>query len=681
MEKLPHKSAVCPHSACAILLGMFCFCTMSLLTAVATTADSLVLTGLVSAALYPPNVVIRSDAGHTYVRMTDGSQIPRVGDLVIARGHLKTDDNRQTLYYCDHVEKLGSKPVPPPVETTIESILDNRHTFQNVTVTGEIVDSFLDEIDPRFRHLVLRSGPSALYISVYTAGESTLKCEALIGAHVRITGVSLPSHGGRRAIVGPQLQLIGEHLIKILKPAPDIDKVPLLEDLHHVSPARINELGLRRIEGVVKARWRHNTVMAATDDGRTVVVECVNADALPEVGARVMAVGFPSTDLFHIQLSNAILRELDTARNVPQEAATQLTAQELFTDGKGTTKLKVIHHGECILVRGTVLTGPTAGALQLDVDNSGYCLTVDASACPDALAGIEPGCRLGVTGICIAETETWKSFHRYPRVHGFLLVPRTPSDVTVLSHPPWWTPARALYAFVVLVSLIVLAFLRNRRLLSIKVAERTMLAVELHDTLSQNLAAVSMQIATTRGGIDGPRERLAELLRTAERMVDSCRVELRHCLFDLRNRALDETDLNKIVRRALPQAGFDARLSVDIEIGHARLSDSLVRDVLCILRELALNAVRHGHATEVAIRGFRVKSHLHLIVDDNGTGFDPQSCPGPLDGHFGLTGIRERIKRLDGKFVISARAPSSGMRAEATIPIPRNLIWQRTRAR
>lgn len=73
-----------------------------------------------------------------------------------------------------------------------------------------------------------------------------------------------------------------------------------------------------------------------------------------------------------------------------------------------------------------------------------------------------------------------------------------------------------------------------------------------------------------------------------------------------------------------------------------------------IVRELAINAVRHGHATDIKVAGSIDGQALLFSVRDNGCGFDPDNVPGPQQGHFGLQGIRERIRKLNGSMTIDS---------------------------
>lgn len=56
-----------------------------------------------------------------------------------------------------------------------------------------------------------------------------------------------------------------------------------------------------------------------------------------------------------------------------------------------------------------------------------------------------------------------------------------------------------------------------------------------------------------------------------------------------------------------------------------------------------------------------------LVIRDDGVGFDPATVEGPQEGHFGLQGMRERMKRLGGRIEIKS-APQSGTTVTATVP-------------
>ncbi len=152
-------------------------------------------------------------------------------------------------------------------------------------------------------------------------------------------------------------------------------------------------------------------------------------------------------------------------------------------------------------------------------------------------------------------------------------------------------------------------------------------------------------------------------------MLNACRTELRQCLFDLRSDTLEEKDFSEAIRKTLDQIDGDAAIAVDFDVPRDLFPDTTAHAILAIVRELAGNAIRHGKATEVKVGGAIKDGRITFSVRDNGKGFDPANCAGPLEGHFGLAGIRNRIEKLGGTFAIDS-APGAGAKAIVTIPLP-----------
>ena len=205
----------------------------------------------------------------------------------------------------------------------------------------------------------------------------------------------------------------------------------------------------------------------------------------------------------------------------------------------------------------------------------------------------------------------------------------------------------------------------------LKIGERTRLAIELHDSLSQNLAAVACQVAATKSAVTVNAEETMSNLNTVERMLLSCRSELRRCLWDLRNDALDEQNMTEVIRKVLAPVIGKATLLVRFNVSRSRLDDSTLHTVICVIRELTSNAVTHGQATRLTVAGDLDGDNLALSVRENGSGFDASAYDGPAEGHFGLAGIRERVDRLCGTFILKSR-PGKGSYTKITFRLPSN---------
>jgi signal transduction histidine kinase len=91
--------------------------------------------------------------------------------------------------------------------------------------------------------------------------------------------------------------------------------------------------------------------------------------------------------------------------------------------------------------------------------------------------------------------------------------------------------------------------------------------------------------------------------------------------------------------------------------------------MLRIVRELVVNAIRHGHARHIRICGETQGGETRILIEDDGCGFDPATRPGFRDGHFGLHGIAERVDRIDGDIFIES-APGKGTKVSVSLPSP-----------
>ena len=266
------------------------------------------------------------------------------------------------------------------------------------------------------------------------------------------------------------------------------------------------------------------------------------------------------------------------------------------------------------------------------------------------------------------------------------IVTRRDEDVKVVSGPPWWTPTKVFAAFAGFILLVAGLAVWNRILMRIaakrsrelareqlakerselKTGERTRLAIELHDSLSQNLSGLGCQLVATRLALK-PGDVAYTRLGTAEQMLLSTRTELKRCLFDLREDLLEDMDFEHAIRQTLRSILGGCDLKLRFQVARSVMDDSQAHTILSVVRELVSNAIHHGHATAVAVAGALESTDVTFSVRDNGTGFDTESCAGPADGHFGLTGIRDRINRAGGTFHIES-APGETY-ARATIPL------------
>ena len=553
-------------------------------------------------------------------------------------------------------------------------------------MTGRIQEIFEDELDPKFRYLTLASiNPSDSGVPIVCATTTDIKnlpCEESV---VRISGLYCPRVSGARQYVGPKLFFKTNDFEVLSSPDSHLDKIEVRES-DCTSPSAILALGRRSLTGQVLATWRPNQLLIRSDDSHIHRIELSLGQPLPSCGDKIMAIGNAETDLYHINLSHATCKAVGRAAN-RKERPESLAPEAILCNEEGKQMIKAEYGGRLIRITGkaTLPQAIICDRNHLYLNCGRHIVPVDISSLGDQIPDVPLDSTVEATGICLMDVDNWRPNSTFPKIRGFTLIARSPDDIRIVAKPPWWTPAKFIGVIAVLLAALVviliwnrsLKFLVNRRSRELlreqishagavlKAEERTRLAVELHDSLSQNLAGVACQIDTTEYAIHEDPPSAADHLTTAKRMLQSCQQELKRCLFDLRCDALNEDDLEDAIRTTLKPVIGSVQLAVRFNVPRNRLLDTTAHALICIIRELASNAVRHGHATKLSVAGGLTDDLLSFSVRDNGTGFDRMTSPGPGEGHFGLQGIRDRVDRLHGVF--SMESSTTGTYAKITI--------------
>jgi len=190
--------------------------------------------------------------------------------------------------------------------------------------------------------------------------------------------------------------------------------------------------------------------------------------------------------------------------------------------------------------------------------------------------------------------------------------------------------------------------------------ERNRLAREIHDTLAQALAALTMQleVADALAG-SGDDARLRAAVDRALTLARSTLDEARRSVLDLREAPLE----GRTLVRALEELAADTRaasggtLEVRVSGDPATVADDLPPAVEVglsrIARQALANAARHSRARHVTVRLTRTRDRVWLRVEDDGLGFDPAAVPAD---RFGLVGMRERARLLGGTLTVESAA-------------------------
>jgi ligand-binding sensor domain-containing protein/signal transduction histidine kinase len=203
--------------------------------------------------------------------------------------------------------------------------------------------------------------------------------------------------------------------------------------------------------------------------------------------------------------------------------------------------------------------------------------------------------------------------------------------------------------------------------------ERNRLAREMHDTLIQGCVGVSalLEAASSATGVSPKISN--ELLDRARNEVRTAVDEARAAVWNLRNTSKRGQDVVKTVSHLVQQMGAEAGIPVRFTSSGTpvALGAECEWSLLMIIREALQNAIRHGRPTSLSVALDFFDERLCVDIEDDGCGFQPVAGGSSNGGHFGLIGMRERVERLGGEFLL-ASGPGSGTQVRLRIPLERS---------
>jgi two-component system sensor histidine kinase UhpB len=205
--------------------------------------------------------------------------------------------------------------------------------------------------------------------------------------------------------------------------------------------------------------------------------------------------------------------------------------------------------------------------------------------------------------------------------------------------------------------------------------ERAAISRELHDELGQQVTAiksVGLAIARRTADTDPSIEQSARLvMQCADQIYDG----MHRMIARLRPLALDQFGLVDALRDLLadcqlqhPELEVIATLPASQEATDAAMDDATSTAVYRIVQEALTNVLRHAQASRVEVSVTQTAEALQLAVRDNGCG---QISQFQSSGHFGVSGMRERVQALHGDFQLLQRTPR-GIEIQVRLPVSKH---------
>jgi signal transduction histidine kinase len=193
--------------------------------------------------------------------------------------------------------------------------------------------------------------------------------------------------------------------------------------------------------------------------------------------------------------------------------------------------------------------------------------------------------------------------------------------------------------------------------------ERNRLARELHDTLAHTLSAVSVQLEAVSSAWEANPAKARDLLGKSLAQTRSGLTETRRALQALRASPLDDLGLGLAIRNLAESAAQRGGLQLTLDLDEFEpLPPETEQQIYRIAQESLANVLKHAGAQRLAVKLRHTDGGYQFSVQDDGKGFTTGL---PLNGHFGLQGLRERADLLGASLVVES-APGQGTTVRLT---------------
>jgi len=194
------------------------------------------------------------------------------------------------------------------------------------------------------------------------------------------------------------------------------------------------------------------------------------------------------------------------------------------------------------------------------------------------------------------------------------------------------------------------------------VEERNRLARDLHDSVKQQVFAISMQLSAARTALSEADKSYQSVVE-AERLAQQAGAELTTLIHELRPPGLESKTLANAIHEYMEewsrQNKIEAKIKIDSIISAGvQMEQALFR----VLQEALANVARHSKASKVTVILQLENDNIKLVIEDNGIGYDAER----ITKGIGLDSMKERLAAVNGELEISSEK-SKGTRVIATV--------------
>jgi signal transduction histidine kinase len=197
--------------------------------------------------------------------------------------------------------------------------------------------------------------------------------------------------------------------------------------------------------------------------------------------------------------------------------------------------------------------------------------------------------------------------------------------------------------------------------------ERERIGMDLHDGIIQSIYAVELGLERVEEDLEADVPAARAALSTSIDRLNAIIGDVRSYIFELRPAKLSY-DLSEAIVRVVDEARADASVEIVADVAPALppLDEERRVGLLHIARDALINAQRHANASRIEVSLHSSVSAVHLVVSDNGVGFDPAEAR--PDGHRGLRNMEARARAAGGTLAVES-AVGAGTTVRVEVPI------------
>jgi signal transduction histidine kinase len=568
------------------------------------------------------------------------------------------------------IRVLGEAQLPVPRRVSVDQLFTGLEDSQWMEVSG-VVRSVTILDGRRYLNLAMNGQRIMTYVENLDESDAT----KLINATIHVRGVCYSRYNVKRQLRVPWLAASGLADIAVEKPPPSQPKEVSIAGL-----AGFNSVGyygnLVKISGVVTLQKPDGTLFIQNQGYGLYVQADQPARLIP--GDRVMVSGYSALGQYVPILEDATVQFLghgEPPLPISVDLETLLNAPEDF-DG-------LLVHLKASLIN--VVESAGRQTLVLQSSNSIFTATMENAQADERFKSLKLGSQVALTGVFAAKSpEKWVPGVAPSQEPSAIRIPipppesvqillRSNGDVAVIRQPPWWTLSRLLWTLGIM-TLILLAGLvwvvvlgrrvrQQTRIIAEKVRragvleERDRIAREFHDTLEQELAAITIQLDAVEAQLNGSPETVRRLLGLARNMSRRSLSEARRSVWDLRSHLLENSDLAAaLTEMAAPlSAASGVKIVVESTGAPRKLPAVTEHNLLRVTQEALANSLKHSGAKKIVVALRYESSQVRLRLHDNGHGFDFPAAGQASSGHFGLLDMRERAEKIGARFSLASR--------------------------